>query len=391
VSGAGAPSVAVAGATSGGAPAGGALSVAGAGGAPVGDAGGPSVAGASGGTAGAADGGSATGSAGGSATGGASGGAGTGGAAAGGNVPGAPRRKLLDFIGSISGKQTLAGEHNRESTQGDFIAAMKTVTGHSPALWGGDFLFEANEIQNRSNVVNHLIAGWKAGSVISLMYHACSPAMGEACSFDNGIKASLSDAQWADLTTDGGKLNAVWKSRLDAISPYFQKLKDAGIAPVFRIHHEMNQGVFWWAGRKGPGGTAKLYQITHDYLVKTKGFDNIVWVWSVQDIFDNGANSWNFEAYNPGSDYWDIMALDFYDGKGYTSDKYQSMLKLAGDKPIAIGECQTLPTAQTLLAQPRWVYFLGWAELIQQDNSNSAITSLYTSPNVLTQDEMPGW
>ena len=198
-------------------------------------------------------------------------------------------------------------------------------------------------------------------------------------------------AEWSDLTTDGGKLNGVWKSRLDAISPYFQRLKDAGIAPIFRIHHEMNQGVFWRAGRKGASGTAKLYQITHDYMVKTKGFDNIVWVWSVQDIFDDSMNSWNFEAYNPGSEYWDIMALDFYDGKGYTADKYDAMLEVAGDKPIAIGECQTLPTAQTLAAQPRWVYFLGWAELIQKYNSNGVIKSLYTSQNVLTQDEMPGW
>jgi mannan endo-1,4-beta-mannosidase len=332
------------------------------------------------------------------ASGGANGGNSAGGAGAGGMVNGAgggnaltPRQKLLTYIASISGKKTLAGEHNRESTEGDFIQAMHDVTGHYPALWGGDFLFEANEIKNRPNVISHLMQGWQGGSMVSLMYHACPPTQGEACDWDGGVLSSLSDAEWSDLTTDGGKLNITWKSRLDAVVPYFQKLKDAGIAPLFRIHHEMNQGVFWWAGRKGPSGTAKLYQITHDYLVKTKGLDNIVWVWSVQDIWDDSTNSWNFDAYNPGPDYWDIMSLDFYDGKGYTADKYNAMLAEAGTKPIAIGECQTLPKASDLTAQPRWLYFLGWAELIQQDNSNSAITSVYTAGNVLTQDEMPGW
>ncbi len=314
-----------------------------------------------------------------------------GSAGSGGNSATGPRQKLLDYIASISGKKTLAGEHNRESTQGNFIQAMHDVSGHFPALWGGDFLFETNEIANRPKVISYLTQGWKGGAAVSLMYHACSPAMAETCTFDNGIKAHLSDPQWADLTTDGGTLNKVWKARLDAISPYLQQLKDAGIAPILRIHHEMNQGVFWWAGRKGPTGTAKLFQITHDYLVKTKGFDNIVWVWSVQDIWDNQTNSWNFEAYNPGAAYWDIMALDFYDGKGFTSDKYNAMLAVAGSKPVTIGECTTLPTAKQLTDQPRWLYFLGWSELTQQSNSNSAITAVYTAPNVLTQDEMPGW
>jgi mannan endo-1,4-beta-mannosidase len=302
-----------------------------------------------------------------------------------------PRDQLIGFLQSIQGKQTVSGEHNREASEGDFIQAMDDVTGHYPALWGGDFLYESDAIQNRPNVISHLMDGWKGGSIISLMYHACPPNQGEACDWDGGVLSALSDADWSDLTTDGGTLNQAWKSRLDAIAPYFQQLKDAGMAALFRPHHEMNQGVFWWAGRKGPAGTAKLYQTTHDYLVKTKGLDNIVWVWSVQDIWDSSTNSWNFDAYNPGDAYWDVMSLDFYDGKGYTADKYAAMLAEAGSKPIAIGECQVLPTAAELTAQPKWVYFMGWAELVQQNDSNAVITSLYTAPNVLTQDRMPGW
>jgi mannan endo-1,4-beta-mannosidase len=302
-----------------------------------------------------------------------------------------PRDRLIGFLQSISGTKTLSGEHNREASQGDFIQAMHDVTGHYPALWGGDFLYESDAIQNRPNVISYLMNGWKGGAVISLMYHACPPNQGEACGWKGGVQSSLSDAEWTDLVTDGGMLNQVWKSRLDAIVPYLQQLKAAGMAALFRPHHEMNQGVFWWGGRPGPNGTAKLFQVTHDYLVDTKGIDNLVWVWSVQDIWDNGTNSWNFGAYDPGAAYWDVMSLDFYDGQGYTADKYAAMLAVAGSKPIAIGECQMLPTADELTAQPRWVYFMGWAELVQQNNSNTAITAVYTAPNVLTQDTMPGW
>jgi hypothetical protein len=302
-----------------------------------------------------------------------------------------PRDQLLHFIQGISGTKTMSGEHNREASQGDFIQAMHDVTGHYPALWGGDFLYESDAIQNRPNVIQYLMNGWRGGAVIDLMYHACPPTQSEACGWQGGVLSSLTDAEWSDLVTDGGTLNQVWKTRLDAIAPYFQELKDAGMAALFRPHHEMNQGVFWWGGRTGSQGTAALYRITHDYLVNTKGLDNIVWVWSVQDIWDQGTSSWNFDAYNPGDAYWDVMSLDFYDGAGYTADKYAAMLAEAGSKPIAIGECPTLPTADELTAQPRWVYFMGWAELVQQNDTNAQITAVYTAPNVLVQDSMPGW
>lgn len=302
-----------------------------------------------------------------------------------------PREQLLGFITGISGHQTMSGEHNREASEGDFITAMDTITGHYPALWGGDFLYEASEIANRPNMIQNLMSGWDGGAVVSLMYHACPPTQDESCDWDGGVLSSLTDNQWSDLTTDGGMLNGVWKSRLDAIAPYFQQLKDAGIAATFRPQHEMNQGAFWWGGRPGPTGTALLFQITHDYMVDVKGLDNIVWVWSVQDIWNSQDNSWDWSLYDPGNGYWDIMALDFYDGAGFTTAKYQAMQAQAGNKPIAIGECEVLPTPAEIAAQPDWVYFMGWAELIQQNDTNAQITATYTAPGVLTQDTMPGW
>lgn len=210
----------------------------------------------------------------------------------------------------------------------------------------------------------------------------------ELCGWDDvggANPAHLSDAEWNQLVTDGTPLNAAWKARLDALSPFFAELKAAGVAPMFRPLHEMNQGVFWWGGRGGPNGTRKLFQITHDYLVKTKGFDNIVWVWDIQD-FDSLAS--DASAYDPGQAYYDIAALDVYGG-GYTQAKYDVMKKVAGAKPIAIGECQKPPTAALLDSQPDWIFFMLWPDFV--DENAGVLPGLYAAPRMVTRDELPGW
>jgi hypothetical protein len=172
------------------------------------------------------------------------------------------------------------------------------------------------------------------------------------------------------------------------ISVFLLELKDDGVEVLWRPLHEMNktdQPNFWWAGRPGPEGTARLYQITHDYMVGVKGLTNLTWVWDLQD------ENFDWVPYNPGDSYWDILALDIYGADGYTLQKYQTLLQLAGSKPIAIGECEVLPTADELAAQPRWTFFMAWAELVMSDNSVQQIQALYNAANLTTLGQMPGW
>jgi hypothetical protein len=145
----------------------------------------------------------------------------------------------------------------------------------------------------------------------------------------------------------------------------------------------MNEGVFWWAERQGSSRTAALYRLTRDYLVNNKGLNNLIWVWNMQDLDLN----WN--SYNPRNNYWDIFSLDVYNGDGYTTQKYNTALSVAGNKPMAIGECSTLPTASQLSSQQRWVFVTSWAELTFNSNSNGQIQSLYSASNVITKDRLP--
>jgi len=296
-----------------------------------------------------------------------------------------PRDRVLHYLQGISGTKTLSGIHNRHNTNPDqYTGQIHDVTGKYPAMWSGDFLFEQQDIDARQAMIEQAKTEWSHGAIVAIMYHACPPTQGESCGWDGGVLSHLSDAQWSDLVTDGGELHAIWKSRLDIISPFLQQLKDAGVAALFRPLHEMNQGAFWWGGRPGPNGTRRLFQLTHDYLVGTKGLDNLLWVWDVQDL------SWDFDQYDPGPGYYDIAALDVY-GDGFTQAKYDAMVAVAGGNLIAIGECARLPRAWELDSQPGWTFFMSWSELTFSDNVGQEIVDLYVSPRVLTLDEMPGW
>lgn len=264
----------------------------------------------------------------------------------------AQSQKVLPYLKGISGKRTVAGQHNREPNADPDMWSeyIHNTTGKYPGLWSGDFLFQQENIDNRWTMIHEAKKQWDNGAIINIMWHACPPNEGEPCGWDPGLlNAPLSDKDWKELTTDGAPLNKVWKSRMDDIAVYLEYLKENSVEVLFRPLHEMNQGKFWWGGRPGPEGTAKLYRITHDYLVKEKGLTNLIWVWDMQDM------SRDFADYNPGKEYWDVFAFDVYD-QGYDKSWYDYILTIVGDKPIAIGECAKLPTPAILAAQPRWTF-----------------------------------
>ncbi|MHA4894222.1 glycoside hydrolase family 26 protein [Pedobacter sp. PWIIR3] len=303
-----------------------------------------------------------------------------------------PNRSVIRYLKRISGKQTVFGIHNREPNRqpAAWTNEVFKTTGKYPALWSGDFLFQSDNIANRQLMIHEAARQWEKGALVNIMWHACNPALEQPCGWDkNGVLSKLNDAQWKELLTDGSAINSKWKGMMDEIAGYLQQLADKKVQVLFRPLHEMNQGVFWWGGRPGPEGTRKLYQLTHDYFCKVKGLKNLIWVWDIQDF---GTLASDVISYNPGDAYWDVAALDIYDDKtGFSKDKYDVMVKAGGNKPIAIGECQTLPTLKILKAQPKWTFFMGWSELTFKFNKNEDIDSLIKANQIISLDEMKGW
>jgi len=308
------------------------------------------------------------------------------------------RSKVMGFLTSIRGKQSAIGVEDKDSTNpaadSNTMASMSGDAG-SPSFWSADWGFGSGaQPSERESIVQEGIAQWGQGALVQFIYHACPLSWGsdeQGCAYQGGTDpidgsyGDLTDAQWTDLTTAGGTLNGVWLARLDTLATYFQELKDAGVAPLFRPLHEINGQWAWWQGRPGPTGSLLLYQITHDYLVNAKGLDNIVWVWNVQDYSTLASD---VTVYNPGASYFDIAALDVYDG-GYTTGNYTAMVGAAAGKPIGVAECEFLPDPGTLASQPLWTYVAMWPDFFSDDTT--LIPELFADPKVLTLSAMPGW
>lgn len=300
------------------------------------------------------------------------------------------KAKILTFLSEIRAKHVLGGIHNREpnSNPTQWTNKVYDVVGDYPALWSGDFLFQKENIDHRQTMITEAIRQFKKGAIINLMWHACNPANAQPCDWDNGkgVLSNLTDAQWEELFTDGSAINKQFTTMMDQVALHLQRLKDSGVVALFRPFHEMNQGKFWWGGRPGKNGTLKLFQMIHNYMVKEKQLNNLIWVWNIQDFptLDK-----DVDKYNPGEAYWDIVSLDVYDDvTGYSKEKYETIQRVANGKPMGIGECQRLPSLQVLEVQRDWVFFMGWSELVFEHNSKERIKEIYNSERVFMLSEI---
>lgn len=303
-------------------------------------------------------------------------------------IAAAPNSPLLAYLNRISGQHTISGQHNREpnSDPTRYTREAQRITGLTPGLWGGDFLFAADDVNNRQTMINEAIRQWRAGSVVALTWHMCPPTIGRTCGWDEGgILGSLSDSQWNQLITNGTSLNNAWKARLNEVVPFLRQLQDAGVETLWRPIHEMNEGWSWWGGRPGANGSRRLYQITYDYLVREQGLTSLIWVWNVKDV-----NVGSIGDYWPGASYVDVASLDVWVKFEPSSSDYQAMLNVAGGKPIALGEVGRVPTPATLTAQPRWTWFMVWAEWLTDPTytNDNAVRQTYNHPRVLNRGEL---
>ncbi|MBC7724109.1 MAG: glycosyl hydrolase [Burkholderiaceae bacterium] len=290
----------------------------------------------------------------------------------------------MNYLHSITGSKVVSGQHNKEpaALPGQYTQRVHDITGVYPGLWGGDFLFGANDVGNRQSVINQARTEWQNGSLVVLSWHVCPPTGGSSCTWEQ-INGDLDDWQWSQLTTDGTFLNNAWKSRLDEIAPFLQQLENAGVPAIFRPLHEMNEDWPWWGGRSGSDGSSRLYQITYDYLVHSKGFGNLVWAWNVQDN-PNG----DLAGYYPGAGYTDVVTLDAWYKDFPSQGEYNSLRSIAAGKPIALGEIGRMPAEWQLSSQPDWTYFMHWSEQLEGNNSHQAIKDTYYNPRVLHQGDL---
>lgn len=296
---------------------------------------------------------------------------------------------LLQYIYSISGKQTLAGQHCVPLVGSLRLVGVHRQTQHYPVVFGQDFGFDApgswDGINYRQQIVDEAIRRHQEGFIITLMWHAVRPMDEEPVTFRESVQGELTEAEWQDLITPGTMLNERWKSQVDVIAWHLKQLRNAGVPVLWRPYHEMNGEWFWWGKKAGDNGYKKLYRMLFQRLALFHGLNNLIWVFNTNEVKENVDSH---ETYFPGHEVVDILATDVYT-QGFDSLNYAQLLKLAGDKPIALGEVGRAPAVEILQSQPRWTWFMSWGDPEGQWRDRDTILALYKSAEVLTLEELP--
>jgi mannan endo-1,4-beta-mannosidase len=308
---------------------------------------------------------------------------------------------LLKYIHSISGKRTLSGQHNYPNTKDASTREATEVWGKTPAVYGQDFGFAApgdkDAVAARPDIIAECKRQHELGSIITLCWHAVPPTADEPITFRPkpgadtnrlaSVQGQLTDEQWNDLITPGTELYNRWCAQVDVIAGFLKQLQEARVPVLWRPYHEMNGDWFWWGGRRGEKGTTVIYRQIFDRLVNHHKLRNLVWVWSVDRP---STPQRQFVDFFPGSEYFDIASLDVYHSD-YAQSYYDELLRLAGGKPIALAEVGPPPTLEVLKKQPKWTWWMLWAEMVRergnQSGTNNAVRSVVHDSISLSLDD----
>jgi mannan endo-1,4-beta-mannosidase len=261
-------------------------------------------------------------------------------------------------------------------------------TGHWPALLGVDYAEFSRGGLNPQAPNKAAIEYWKQGGLVSVSAHLYNPARTNAT---GGLRDRGVDLE--TLLATNTETHVRWMHELDQMAEGLQQLKDAGVVVLWRPFHEMNGDWFWWCGHD-PKTFTRLWQQMFDYFTRTKGLDNLLWVYSP----NHGKNA---AAYYPGDRYVDIIGLDAYTDfvdaahiKGYPE---MAQIK----KPFGFtefgphapsnppGDYDYLRFLQGIQKDfPRTVFFMCWNAKWGL-GSNSNVTELLNSPLIVNRDDLP--
>jgi mannan endo-1,4-beta-mannosidase len=333
-------------------------------------------------------------------------------------------KRLLEFLVGIQGRYILTGQHNFDTAGSTYTNIVQAITGKSPIVWGSDFSFayqgsEPQKFQHcgpinlthsgeplyyvdvtpavaRQRMVETAIREYKAGHIITLMWHAPPPGHGDTC--DGKLIWAMADRpgpkEWRELTTDGTPMNLAWKQQADVIAGYLAQLRDARVPVLWRPYHEMNGVWFWWCDQKGDEGFRRLWIMMYEYFVNRHHLNNLIWVWDTNAPRSNpGDEAFAYADFWPGSQYVDVLAADIYHKKadqGADEDtNYRDLVKLADGKPVAMGEVGEPPSPELLNRQPKWVWFMPWPPFGALARDNPAkLRLLYADPRALAQGDV---
>jgi mannan endo-1,4-beta-mannosidase len=308
-------------------------------------------------------------------------------------TPDARAKAILQYF------QGLELRANKRIVSGQFVGfgggaslrLMKEIherTGRWPAILGVDYAEFSRGGLTHAIPNKVAIEYWKQGGLVTVSAHLYSPAR-------TNLNGGLRD-KGVDLNTlleTNSETHVRWLREMDQLADGLQELKQAGVVVLWRPFHEMNGNWFWWCGHE-PETFIRLWRQMFDYFTKTKGLDNLLWVYSP----NHGPNT---AAYYPGDSYVDLIGLDAYTDfvdavhiKGYPElariSKPFGFTEFGPHAPSnPPGDYDYLRFLSGLQKDfPRTVFFMSWNAKWGL-GSNTNVTEMLGSPLIVNRDDLP--
>ncbi|MBR1538061.1 MAG: beta-mannosidase, partial [Bacteroidales bacterium] len=209
------------------------------------------------------------------------------------------------------------------------------------------------------------------GGVVTFSWHPRNPLTG-----GDAWDISSDEVVWSVL--EGGDKHGLFLEWLSRAADFLESLGDVEV--IFRPWHEHMGSWFWWGWRLCSANEYKaLYQLTHDYFVKERGLDRILWCFS-----PNGpVSEADYLSRYPGDEFVDILGTDIYeyvgdDGLQAAGARFGAQVREMLGTLKGIGETHHKLTCLSEtglegLADPVW-----WSEVLYPAISDSGICYVLT-------------
>ncbi|MBL0698606.1 glycosyl hydrolase [Comamonas sp. JC664] len=304
--------------------------------------------------------------------------------------PSPQARKVFDLLVTLENnsrngvsKQTIMGQHceaQKERYAGEYWVRVGEIAGRRPGFVEFDFgpgnygpTYQAPYVDTSVGFARDRFLFGEG--IVGFSFHQSYPGA-SVKSWENNFRQSWMDSNWFGRVINWQANTAEYRALLADLSFAADKLailKQLNVPVLYRPFHEMNKrptaSPFWWSNQD-PAQYRQLWVIMHDYLVKTRGLDNLIFVWSPYEWDGTyGGDPW---SYYPGDDRVDVVAVDIYHGNPYFPGQFYTDLGARYRKPRMLAETDKLPvrwgdsryaTVSEIDARP-WVLWSVWGDTL---------------------------
>lgn len=321
---------------------------------------------------------------------------------------------LYDFLYANYGKRTVSAVMADVNWNNKIAEQINTKTGKYPAMNCYDFIHiyvpEGNGWIDYSDI-SPVTSWYGAGGIVSLMWHFNVPKTKDTTpdKSGNGVTCTPSETTFkASNALTSGTWEYEWfYGQMEKVADVILQLQAKGIPAIWRPFHEAagnstyKQSASWatawfWWGSEGADTFKKLWIAMFDYF-KTKGINNLIWVWTSQNYNGDSTRYNQDTGWYPGDAYVDIVARDLY---GYTaSQNAQEFNELQQAYPknmVTLGECGWADDGDTPFADvsafwgdgAKWSWFMPWYYSGFTMVSESWWTSAFGQSSVITRSDV---